>query len=96
MTHHATIWVCLVAATSLAISATAKAAGDTPEAQRTTHALNILAAQGFAADLQEKSHSAFLDFHQLGNEFAATVAQRGGPSFVAIVDPDTGKVRRQD
>jgi hypothetical protein len=91
MTHHATIWICLAAATLLATSAIAKTAGDTPKAQRATHALNILAAQGFAADLQEKSRSAFANFHQQGKDFAATVAKRGVPTFVVMVDPDTGE-----
>ena len=85
----------LIAIVSLNTPAAAKATGDTPEAQRATRALNLLEAQGFAADLEERSHSAFLDFRQQGKDFVATIIQKGR-TFVVIVDPDTGQVKRQD
>jgi hypothetical protein len=73
----------------------AASTGDTPEALRATQALNILESQGFAADLQDRSASAFADFRQRGKDFIATVSQKGR-SFVVIVNPDTGEVTRQE
>jgi hypothetical protein len=51
---------------TLLASMPAAATGDTPEGRRAAHALNILEAHGFAAGLQDKSVSAFLDFHAQG------------------------------
>jgi hypothetical protein len=76
-------------------AAPAKTTGDTPQARRTTRALNLLEAQGFAADLQEKSASAFRDFHEQGKGFIATVSQKGR-NYVVTVDPETGEVKHQD
>lgn len=85
----------ILAVSATAITGTAaRAQGDTPEARRTTKALNILESQGFAAGLQDKSFGAFRDFHKQGDQYVATVTQNGR-TFVLLVDPDTGRVERQ-
>lgn len=73
----------------------AKLKGDTPEARRTTLALNILESRGYCADLQQKSASAFVAFHAQDNDFVATVSQNGY-SFNVTVNPETGSVARQN
>jgi hypothetical protein len=94
-------YVSLALLTLLASAGTALAApqpnttGDTPEARRTTQALNILEAQGLAAGLEDKSASAFRDFREQGKTFVATLPQ-DGHVFTVMVDPETGQATRED
>lgn len=88
----------LLAGVSLAQAQPAHAptrSGDTAEARRATAALNLLEAQGYCADLQEKSHDAFTDFQPHGQDFVATVTQKGR-DYRVIVDPESGRVTRQE
>jgi hypothetical protein len=88
-------FLAVMACADASLAATpAKPTGDTAQARRATRALNLLEAEGFAADLQDKSASAFRDFHEEGKVFTATVSQKGR-DFAATVDPDTGEVKRQ-
>jgi hypothetical protein len=59
---------------------------DTAQAQRATHALNILEAQGMGS---------FTSFQPQGSNFLVTV-QQGGQSYVFLVNPDTGTAQRQN
>jgi hypothetical protein len=68
---------------------------DTEEARRATAALNLLEAQGYCADLQEKSHGAFTSFQPQGRDFTATVRQKGR-DYRMVVDPQSGRVTRQE
>lgn len=70
-----------------------KHTGDTPEARRATNALNILESQGYCADLQTKSASAFDQFLPEGNDYMAQLHQ-SGQQFTVRVNPDTGRVTR--
>jgi hypothetical protein len=53
-----------------------------PAAERYTQALNIL---------EDKGYVNFTNFHQTGNEFAATI-NRDGKSMTVTIDPDQGTV----
>jgi hypothetical protein len=69
--------------------------GDTPEARRTTDALNMLEMHGYCSDLQEKKASAFEDFRPEGNNFAATIVQKNR-RYTVVVNPETGRVTREN
>lgn len=58
---------------------------DNPEGSRTTAALNVLEAQGYAS---------FSDFRPDGTKFTALVSDNG-QQFRIIIDPDTGQISRQ-
>ncbi|MGB8181684.1 MAG: hypothetical protein WCF13_04880 [Stellaceae bacterium] len=58
---------------------------DNPEGGRTTAALNVLEAQGYAS---------FSDFRPDGTKFTALVSDNG-QQFRIIIDPDTGQISRQ-
>jgi hypothetical protein len=72
-----------------------KSTGDTPEARRATKALNLLEAHGFGRSIEERQRNSFQDFHQLNNNFVATV-QQNGRTFRVFVDPDAGQIISQD
>jgi hypothetical protein len=55
------------------------------EAQRMTHALNLLEAQGYGS---------FSNFAQDGKNFSATV-NKNGQRFGVVVDPDSDQITRQ-
>jgi hypothetical protein len=54
------------------------------EAQRMTHALNILEADGYGG---------FTNFRSDGKSFAASVSEQS-KKFSVVVDPDSGQVTR--
>jgi hypothetical protein len=57
---------------------------DKPLAQRMTHALNILEANGYGD---------FANFRADGKNFAATVTDQGEP-FSVVINPDSDEVSR--
>ncbi len=75
-------------------AAALRPSADTPQARRATDALNLLEAQGYCADLQEKQPSAFAEFRQQGSDFVATIAQKDR-RYTVTVNPETGRVSRQ-
>ncbi len=96
MSRHATFaFIAALSLTSPFAASVAEGKGDTTDARRATQALNILTAQGYAQDLQEKSLKGFLDFHAQGKDFAATISQNGH-LYVVIVNPETGQVTRKE
>ncbi|HXP30183.1 MAG TPA: hypothetical protein VN832_03770 [Stellaceae bacterium] len=62
----------------------ARTSGDTPEARRTTDALNILEERGYA----------FSNFHAQGNAYVATATLPDGRQIEVTVNPDTDQTRK--
>jgi hypothetical protein len=73
----------LAAAFCVATAGVALAADNS--AERMTHALNLLEAQGYGG---------FTNFAPDGKDFSASVS-RNGQGFTVVVDPDSDQITRQ-
>lgn len=65
-------------------TAPAQESSDTPQARRATKALNIPESQGYAADIQDKSSSAFSDFREQRMNFVSRLQQRGRSDIIPV------------